>query len=574
MIQHDIIIIGGGLSGLRAALEAQRSGKSVAIISKVYPIRSHSGAAQGGINAAIGSDDSWEKHAFDTIKGSDYLADQDAVQVLCKDAPDTINELDTLGCNFSRDSNGNLAQRPFGGAAYPRTCYAGDRTGHNILHTLYEQVMRYGIKIYSEWLVTKLVIEDGQCVGCIAMNLLDSELEIFQSKVTIMATGGYGRIYARSTNALINTGFGISLAYHAGAELKDMEFVQFHPTTLWDTNILITEGARGEGGYLLNSENKRFMEKYAKDSMELAPRDIVARAIQQEINEGHGFEGDYVYLDLTHLGKDVINKKLPGIREISRNFADIDPIENPIPVQPGQHYSMGGICCDVNGKTKVPGLYAVGECACISVHGANRLGGNSLLETVVFGKRAGIDAAKFVDENTFSPTEQKLIEVLNDVKNDIQDIMDMDIDSSGSGSGSSSSNNESFAHLKDEVRSLMQEHVGIFRNEKGLKVALSKILELKEKSIRLNVVNRSKQYNLELVNTIELKGMIDLAHVITLSALSRTESRGSHYRTDHNKRDDNEWLKHTLVTKDEHGAPTIDYKNAVILDVMPETREY
>jgi len=396
MIEHDIIVIGGGLAGLRAAIEAKKKGADVAIISKVYPIRSHSGAAQGGINASLGLDDSWESHALDTVKGSDYLADQDTVEILCREAPERVIEMENWGTNFSRTDDGNIAQRPFGGAGFPRTCYAGDRTGHDLLHTLYEQVLRAGIRIYSEWLVTRLIVDKDSCAGFVAMNTADSKLESFRSKATILATGGYGRIYQRSTNAIINRGFGISLAYTAGVPLQDMEFVQFHPTTLLGTNILITEGARGEGGYLYNKDHERFMENYAANAMELAPRDIVARAIQTEIDEGRGFPGGYVQLDITHLGKKTINERLPGIRQIAIDFAGVDPVNEPIPVQPGQHYSMGGVSSNRDGQTPVKGLYAVGECACISVHGANRLGGNSLLDTVVFGKRAGAVASDHI----------------------------------------------------------------------------------------------------------------------------------------------------------------------------------
>ncbi len=558
MTDHDIIVIGGGLSGLRAAIEAHRLGADVAVISKVHPIRSHSGAAQGGINASLGSDDSWEAHAFDTVKGSDYLADQDTVEILCKEAPARVIEMENWGTNFSRKDNGRIAQRPFGGAGFPRTCYAGDRTGHNLLHTLYEQVLKRDIRIYSEWLVTRLVVENDSCTGLVAMNMADSDMEIFRTKATILATGGYGRIYQRSTNAIINRGFGISLAYMAGVPLQDMEFVQFHPTTLWGTNILITEGARGEGGYLYNKDHERFMARYAAGAMELAPRDIVARAIQSEVDEGRGFPEGYVHLDITHLGKDKINKKLPGIRQIAIDFAGIDPVNEPIPVQPGQHYSMGGVSSNKDGETPVSGLYAVGECACISVHGANRLGGNSLLDTVVFGKKAGSAAVDYIDTVEFS-SEVNFVDLLENEKKIISDMM---------GEGG-----ENFAEIRDELREIMQEYVGVFRNKEKLEQAVDAIRNLKKRSRDLKVNNNSDIFNFELVNAIELKGMLELGHVIALGALAREESRGAHYRTDFLERDDEKWLRHTLAYYTPDG-PELDYKDVTITQFQPERREY
>ncbi len=558
MIDHDVLVIGGGLSGLRAALEAKFRGADVAIISKVYPIRSHSGAAQGGINASLGFDDSWEAHALDTVKGSDYLADQDTVEILCREAPERVIEMENWGTNFSRKDDGTIAQRPFGGAGFPRTCYAGDRTGHNLLHTLHEQVLKNKIKVYNEWLVTRLVVEKGKCIGSVAMNTANSEMDALRAKATILATGGYGRIYQRSTNAIINRGSGIALAYMAGVSLKDMEFVQFHPTTLWGTNILITEGARGEGGYLYNKDHERFMASYAAGAMELAPRDIVARAIQTEIDERRGFPGGYVQLDITHLGKEKINKRLPGIRQISIDFAGIDPVQKPIPVQPGQHYSMGGVSSNKDGETPMPGLYAVGECACISVHGANRLGGNSLLDTVVFGKRAGGAAAEYV-KTVENQTEESLIDALKSEQQSIEEMM---------GEGG-----ENFAELRDELRAIMQEYVGVFRNREKLEHAVEAIRELKERGKELRVKNNSSVFNFELMNAIELKGMLELGHVIALGALVREESRGAHYRTDYPERDDENWLKHTLAFFKPEG-PELDYREVTIDRFQPERRAY
>jgi succinate dehydrogenase / fumarate reductase flavoprotein subunit len=558
MITHDIIVIGGGLAGLRTALAAHVKGADVAVISKVHPIRSHSVAAQGGINASLGSDDSWEAHALDTVKGSDYLADQDAVEVLCREAPKRVLEMEHWGTLFSRTPDGRIAQRPFGGAGFARTCYAGDRTGHNLLHTLHEQVLKAGIKVYREWLVTKLVVDNGKCTGLIALHTPDSKLEAFKVKATVLATGGYGRIYERSTNAIINRGFGISLAYHAGVPLQDMEFVQFHPTTLWGTNILITEGARGEGGYLYNNVHERFMSKYAAGAMELAPRDIVARAIQTEIDEGRGFPGGYVHLDITHLGEQKIEERLSGIRQICIDFAGIDPVNDNIPIQPGQHYSMGGVSSDKNGMTPMEGLYAVGECACISVHGANRLGGNSLLDTIVFGKRAGEHAADSISSKETQSDEAHL-NALQDEEQYISDLM--------------GGNGENFAAVRDELRSVMQQDVGVFRDRSGLETAVESIRQLIEKGRSVRVKSNAKSFNYELLNAIELRGMLELGHVIALGALLREESRGAHYRTDFLERDDEHWLKHTLAYQTPD-RPRLEYKDVTITHFQPKRREY
>ena len=400
MIHHDVIVVGGGLSGLRAAIEAKRAGLDVAILSQVHPGRSHSGQAQGGINAALGNhpdgrDDSWEKHAFDTVKGGDFLVDQDCAIQMAKDAPGVIYEMDHWGCPFSRFEDGTIAQRPFGGAGFPRCCYGADKTGHYLLHTLVEQAYKLQVKMYVEQYVTSLIVHDGVCQGVVSYDMIRGGFEAFTANAVVIATGGAGRTYSNTTNSLISTGSGMFMAYYAGVPMKDMEFVQFHPTGLYTTQILMTEGARGEGGYLINGEGKRFMEKYAPKFMELAPRDITARSIQIEINEGRGINGQgFVHLDLRHLGAEKILLKLPGIRDLAIHFEGVDPIEEPIPVVPSQHYWMGGIDTNVDGATVMPGLYAAGECACVSVHGANRLGGNSLLETIVFGRRAGAEVVQ------------------------------------------------------------------------------------------------------------------------------------------------------------------------------------
>src|SRR5213594_2467572 len=396
---HDILIVGAGLAGMRAAVAALSGhvgpgGLDVAIVSKVHPVRSHSVAAQGGINAALGENDSWEKHAYDTAKGGLWLGDQDAIEVMCREAPDDIHALERMGVIFSRDEQGRIAQRPFGGAGFPRTCYAADRTGHALLHAMYEQLLKRQVFVYEEWYVTALIVEDGVCRGVIVWDILKGGLHAIGAKAVILATGGCSRIYLTSTNAVINTGDGMSMAYRAGAPLMDMEFIQFHPTTLKDTGILITEGARGEGGYLLNTLGERFMKKYAPEQMELATRSTVSLAIGTEIAEGRGVDG-CVLLDLRHLGRARILERLPQIRQLALDFAGVDPTESPIPVQPGAHYVMGGIKTNTWGETALAGLYAAGECACVSVHGANRLGGNSLLETIVFGRRAGLRAGEY-----------------------------------------------------------------------------------------------------------------------------------------------------------------------------------
>ena len=487
VISHDILIIGGGLAGLRAAIEAKKPGRDVAILSKVHPLRSHSVAAQGGINAALGNapapiKDTWENHAFDTIKGSDYLADQDTVEVMCREAMERVIEMEHWGTLFSRTEEGKVAQRPFGGAGFPRACYAADRTGHSLLHTLYEQVIGLQIPVYEEWVALSLVVEEGRCVGVLGLHFFEGRLIPIQAKAVILATGGYGRIYLRSTNAVINTGSGCFLAYQAGLPLEDMEFVQFHPTSLFGTNILITEGARGEGGVLVNAKGERFMERYAPHLMELGPRDIVARGAQTEIDQGRGFEGGYVHLDLRHLGREKILDRLPGIRQIAMDFAGADPISEPIPIQPAQHYSMGGIPTNVDGETQLPGLFAAGECACVSVHGANRLGGNSLLETLVFGQRAGRKAAEQVDKEKRIPHKTAFHDRLRVFESGLEEIFGR-------------KKEESSFLIRDEMKALMTSQVGIFRKESALLTAKEKIKELKKRFLRIGLKRRDLAFN-------------------------------------------------------------------------------
>jgi len=574
MISSDVLVVGGGLAGLRAALESAKYGLDVAVISKVHPVRSHSVAAQGGINAALsnhpdGRGDSPEKHAFDTVKGSDYLADQDAASLMCDMAPEIIYEMEHWGTPFSRFPDGRIAQRPFGGAAFPRTCYASDRTGHVLLHTLYEQVVKEEVKVYDEWIVISLVVRDNRVHGLVAINTLTGELVPFKCRAVIFATGGYGRVYKRSTNALINTGSGIGIAYHAGVPIKDLEFVQFHPTSLFGTNILITEGARGEGGYLVNAEGERFMGQYASEAMELAPRDIVARSIQTEINEGRGFEDGYVQLDLRHLGTQKIMERLPGIREISVYFAEIDPIEEPIPIQPAQHYSMGGIDTNIEGATVVDGFFAAGECACVSVHGANRLGGNSLLETIVFGKIAGQSAARYVNHAGRDGNEEYLNESLKIADEYIANICN-------------ASEGEKQFIIRDEMQTALDEKLGIFREEKVISEGLEQIRELRERVKHISVGSNARYLNQELYNAIELGYMLDLALLIALGASIRKESRGSHFRLDYRTRDDANWLKHTIARYElplsallrTETEPEIQFKDVTVTKYEPEERKY
>jgi len=565
LLSHDILIIGGGLAGLRAAIEAKKAGRDVAILSKVHPLRSHSVAAQGGINAALGNapapvKDTWENHAFDTIKGSDYLADQDAVELMCREGVASVIEMEHWGTLFSRTEDGKIAQRPFGGAGFPRAAYAADRTGHNLLHVLYEQVTGLQIPVYEEWVALSLVIEDGACIGILALQFFEGKMIPIQAKAVILATGGYGRIYLRSTNAVINTGSGCYLAYQAGVPLEDMEFVQFHPTSLYGTNILITEAARGEGGYLLNARGDRFMERYAPKLMELGPRDIVARSIQTEIDQGRGFEGGYVHLDLRHLGRERILDRLPGIRQIAMDFAGVDPIFEPIPIQPAQHYSMGGIPTNGDGETQLPGLFAAGECACVSIHGANRLGGNSLLETLVFGARAGRKAAERVGSERKGFSKPVFQERLRAFQSGLEEIFERKREEPG-------------FLIRDEMKASMTSQVGIFRKEHDLKTAEEKIKELKRRFLKIGLKQRDLAFNNEFIQYWELEGMLHLAEVIVEGALTRKESRGSHFREDHPDRDDEHWLRHTLAYKTPEGT-RLDYKEVTITSYPPGERTY
>jgi len=569
MIHHDVIIVGGGLSGLRAAIEAKRAGVDVAILSQVHPGRSHSGQAQGGINAALanhpdGRDDSWEKHAFDTVKGGDFLVDQDCAIQMAKDAPGVIYEMDHWGCPFSRFEDGTIAQRPFGGAGFPRCCYGADKTGHYLLHTLVEQAYKLQVKIYVEQFVAKLIVHEGVCQGVVAYDMTRGGFEAFTANAVVIATGGAGRTYSNTTNSIISTGGGMSIAYEAGVPLKDMEFVQFHPTGLYTTQILMTEGARGEGGYLINGQGERFMEKYAPKAMELAPRDITSRSIQTEINEGRGIGGQgFVYLDLRHLGAEKILERLPGIRDLAIHFEGVDPIEAPIPVVPSQHYWMGGIDTDVDGATVMPGLYAAGECACVSVHGANRLGGNSLLETIVFGRRAGAEVVRY-------------LQTLKDKRPDARsaDAATQQLEQKIQKLAAKTGTEDAYA-LRAEMTKTMREDFFLFRDEATMKKGLDKLWSVKERVKNIGLRWTGSVFNVDMIRTVEFEGMVDLALCVALGAIERKESRGAHFRTDYNTRDDNKWLKHTLAYyRPDTPGPRLEFKPVTLGPFELQERKY
>lgn len=590
IIKHDIIIVGAGLAGLRAAIECKN--KDVAVISKYHPVRSHSGAAQGGINAALNPNDKWQDHMFDTTYGSDYLGDQDAIEVLAKEAPMNVLQLDNMGAVFSRTHKGrisqrpfegmhtehtltyikrhekhkdHIAQRPFGGQHFDRTCYAADRTGHVLLHTLFEQVLNAKIKIYPEWYVLKLIIKDNICMGVIALNIAEGKIEIFHSKAVLFATGGYGRAFKITSNAHANTGDGLSLALRQGIPLEDMEFVQFHPTGLYKQGILITEGARGEGAYLINSKNERFMKKYAPSAMELASRDVISRAIQTEINIGNGCgkNKDFIYLDLRHLGEKKIMERLPQIYELAMSFGGVNCIKEPIPIQPTAHYSMGGIPtnidCEVlmDDNTPVKGFYAAGECSCVSVHGANRLGGNSLLEAVVFGRRAGISMIDYISRNSHSPIPK---DILEDTEQEVRKLLGR-------------KGSESIAKIRLGLQTIMMDKCGVFREKKQLQQAVNKIKSLQKRYERITIDDDNMNFNTQLIEALELGHLLDFSSVILRSAIAREESRGAHSRIDFPRRDDKNWLKHTLAIKKKDEI-ILKYKEVSITTFEPKERHY
>jgi len=553
--EFDVAVVGAGIAGLSAALliAEQRPDLKVAVISKVHPVRSHSGAAQGGINAAVAADDRWEDHYYDTLKGGWFLGDQDAVRILAEEAPSAIHETGRWGVIFNRNPDGTFAQRPFGGQRRNRTCYVADKTGHAILNTLFEQSVRRRVAVFDETLVFSIIADGGTFQGFLALDNRSGGLRYFSAGAGLVATGGAGRVFGQSSNALINTGDGMSLCLRAGVPLKDMEFFQIHPTGLLN-GILITEGARGEGGYLVNAENERFMSRYAPDFMELAPRDLVARSIQREINEGRGFEDGCVRLDLRHLGADKIREKLPQIREIAINFAGVDPVEEPVPIRPTVHYTMGGVDVDCDCATRLDGLFAAGEASCVSVHGANRLGGNSLLEAFVFGARSGRSIIECLDRRGrgMRKNERSLVSRAN-----------------GAFGRLFGESPEDPAALRRDMENVMVESFGLFRDRELMEKGVTRLEELAGRYRQVRVRDASAVYNLELTRVIELGFMLDTARACAVASAWRRESRGSHYRGDFPSMNNQEFLKHSLVTLDESGAPALADRAVTIIDTEP-----
>ncbi len=562
MPSHDVLIIGAGLAGQRAALAAAQAGASVGIISKVHPVRSHSVAAAGGINAALGDDDTWESHAYDTIKGSDYLGDQDAIEIMCRAAPEEILWLEHAGVTFHRDATGHLGTRAFGGASAARTYYVADITGQAILHVLYEQLMRHHDRVdrYEEWFTTDLIQDDGgRCIGAICRNLRDGGLQVFNAKSTILACGGAGQVYKPTTNGLIVTGDGIAQAFRIGARLMDMEMIQYHPTTLAGNGLLITEGARGEGAWLLNAKGERFMERYAPNKLELASRDVVSRAEQTEINEGRGFPDGTVALDITKVPRRRTLEALREIVNIGRDFAGVDITREPIHIHPGQHYVMGGVKTDVHGRTNIRGLYAAGEVACVSVHGGNRLGANSLLDTLTFGRRAGEHAAARVLEMAMPKTPSAHVV---DTERRIAAIIARE------------PGGRRVAALKAELGATMNEHVAVFRDAAGLAAAHETVRRLKEQEPGASIDDTGKVFNQDVIAAIELGYMLDVAETIVVAAQERKESRGAQFRTDFPARNDADWLKHVDISRNGDDVPHVSYSPVTITNWQPQERTY
>lgn len=569
--RYDVIIVGAGLAGLRAAIELGEDTR-VAVITKVFATRSHSGAAQGGIGAAIGNEeeDNWEWHMFDTIKGSDYLGDQDAIEIMAKDAPRVIYELEHLGVPFNRTPEGRIAQRAFGGhtrnfgeAAVKRACFAADRTGRVILDTLWEKSQQRGIDFFHEFHILYMIVEDGRCAGVTAYELATGEIHVFHAKALLLATGGAGKIYKTTSNAMASTGDGMAIAYRAGAPLEDMEFVQFHPTGIYKLGILISEAARGEGGILRNDSGERFMERYAPVIKDLAPRDMVSRCILEEVRAGRGIDGkDYVHLDLTHLGEEVIGSKLSEIIEFARTYAGVDARKAPIPVQPTCHYMMGGIATDADARVVTgaeavpfPGLFAAGECACVSVHGANRLGCNSLLDTLVFGRRAGKAMGQYIHSVGWP-------QLTGDPRQEAAEQIAAVLDKDGG---------ERIGAILGTMQEEMMTHVSVFREKAGLEQALETVRGLKARYEAVSLTDKGRNFNRELMDYFELGYMLDLAEAITLSALWREESRGAHSREDFPDRNDSRYLAHTMVNVEE---PRLFTRPVAITRFEPKERTY
>lgn len=575
MLEHDVIIVGGGLAGCRAAVEIARRDPSlnVAVVAKTHPIRSHSVAAQGGMAASlknIDTEDSWEAHAFDTVKGSDYLADQDAVAILTQEAPDVVIDLEHMGVLFSRLPDGRIAQRAFGGHSHNRTCYAADKTGHAILHELVSNLRNYGVKLYQEWYVMRLILEEGVAKGLVMFRILDGHIEVVRAKAIMFATGGYGRVYNTTSNDYASAGDGLAMTAMAGLPLEDMEFVQFHPTGLYPVGVLISEAVRGEGAYLINSDGERFMERYAPSRMELAPRDITSRAIAYEIRAGRGVHNDgsaggpFVYLDLRHMGKEKIMSRVPFCWEEAHRLVGVDAVTQPMPVRPTIHYCMGGIPvntdCQVrsSGNGLVEGFFSAGETSCVSVHGANRLGSNSLLECVVYGKRAGGTIAEYVQNRKFPTIDEQ--RYLKDAKQEIQSLLDQP-------------GQYRINQVRQGFQDAMTEYCGVFRTAELMEQGLHKLLEFQQKYSQIYLDDKGSDWNTELVEALELRSLMIVGQVIMNSAFNRKESRGAHFREDFPQRDDVNFLQHTFAYYSPAGID-IQYRPVTINMFQPQERKY
>ncbi|MHA2621202.1 MAG: succinate dehydrogenase flavoprotein subunit [bacterium JZ-2024 1] len=573
--RFDAIVVGAGGAGLWAALEASKRVRT-AVISKLYPTRSHTGTAQGGIGAALGNleEDHWEWHFFDTVKGGDYLVDQDAAEVLTREAIDTVYALEHMGLPFDRTPEGKIAQRPFGGhtrdfgkGPVKRACHAADRTGHMILQTLYQQCIKNEVRFFDEYQVVDFIVSSrGLTAGVVAVNLASGEPEVFHAKGVLFATGGFGRCWKVTSNAFTLTGDGNAVLFRRGIPMEDMEFFQFHPTGIYKMGILLSEAARGEGAKLINRKGERFMERYAPTLVDLAPRDVISRCIYQEIREGRGIDGkDYVYLDLRHLPREVHEKKLPDITDFVKVFMGIDPMKEPVPIQPTAHYAMGGIPTDLMGRVRsnatdgiFPGLFAAGECACVSVHGANRLGTNSLVDILVFGRRGGMALAEYCAGADFPELPAQPLEETERQFSDLK----------------SRTGPEKVSRLRSELQQVMQDGVSVFRSSEELQKALAQIQEIRERSKKIQLHDFSRSFNYEILEAWELGCLLDIAEITAVSALHRTESRGAHYREDFPKRDDVNWLKHTFITRDADGKWTFSYRPVVITRFQPQERKY
>ncbi|SDQ47839.1 FAD-binding protein [Natronobacterium texcoconense] len=611
MYEHDVIVVGAGGAGLRAAIAAHEAGADTALVSKLHPVRSHTGAAEGGINAALQDGDDWELHAYDTMKGSDYLGDAPAVETLAQDAPEETIRLEHWGMPFSREDDGRVSQRPFGGLSYPRTTYAGAETGHHLLHTMYEQVVKRGIQVYDEWYVMNLATtneddpNDRECHGVVAYDVQSGNVEGFKANQgVVLATGGPGQAFDHTTNAVSCTGDGHAMAYRAGAPLEDMEFIQFHPTSLPSTGVLISEGVRGEGGILYNADGERFMFEYgyANNSGELASRDVVARAELTEVDEGRGVNDEYVHLDMRHLGEERILDRLENILHLAEDFEGVDGLVEPMPVKPGQHYAMGGIETDENGQTNINGLYAAGECACVSVHGGNRLGGNALPELIVFGKRAGRHAAgedlgepqirtgygdDVEDDDTELPVQPGAagletssgVAADGGVTADAEGLLERAVERERERVDRLMDRDSGVQHseIRQKLQKAMTDYVNVFRTEEGVKKALKIIRECREEYQNVYVDDPSRTFNTDLQQTYETRNLIDVAETIALGALVRDEFRGAHWRQAHQERKDDEWLKHTLVSWND-GEPSIFYRPVILegedKEYEPKVRSY